>query len=107
MLALRSDSVFMRQRHRVLHEADLDTAGRLHLGAKDPHRLFAAVVGIGAKQGHRVDVGTAEATLPMFRRVRSDIAHGARTAPHPDAERLGEAFERRPGDPDAPSAPHR
>ena len=100
MLAFRSDPVLVRERHRVLHEADLDTADRVHLGANDPRRLFAAVVGIGANQGHRVDVGTAEAALPVLRRVRPDIAHGARTAPHPDAERLGEAFERRPGEPD-------
>ena len=30
----------------------------------------------------------------MFRRVRSDIAYGARTAPHADTERLGKAAQR-------------
>ena len=84
----------MRERHRVLDEPDLDAAGRLHLGANDPRRLFAALVGIGANPGHRVNVGTAEAALPMFRRVRPDIAHRSGAAAHADAERLGEAVQR-------------
>ena len=64
----------MRERHRVLNEADLDATGRFHLGANDPHRFFAALVGIGADPAHRVNVGTAEAAFPMVRRVRPDIA---------------------------------
>ena len=91
MLALGSDSVFMRERHRVLNEADLDAAGRLHLVANDPRRLFAPLVGIGSEPAHRVNVGTAEAALPMFRRVRSDIADHMGAAPHADAERLRES----------------
>ena len=89
MLAFRPDPVFVRQRHRVLHEADLDSAGHLHLGTEDPGRFFAALLGIGANQGHRVDVGTAEAALPVLRRMRSDIAYFARTAPHPTRNALG------------------
>ena len=94
MLALGPDPVFMRERHRILNEPDLDAAGRLHFVANDPRRLFATLVGIGSKPRHRVNVGTAEAALPMFRRVRSDIAHVMGTAPHPDSERLGKAVQR-------------
>ena len=94
VLALRPDPVFMRERHRVLDEPDLDAAGRLHLGANDPRRLFAALVGIGANPRHRVDVGTAEAALPVLRRMRPDVADGTGAAPHADPERLGKAVQR-------------
>ena len=94
MLALGPDPVFVRERHRVLDEPDLDAADRLHLGANDPHRLLAALVGVGANPGHRVDVGTAEAALPVFWRVRPDITDRACAAAHADPERLGEAVQR-------------
>ena len=77
VLALRADPVLVRERHRVLHEPDLDPAGRLHLGANDARRHVAALVGIGSDPRHRVDVGTAEAALPVLRRVRSDVADGS------------------------------
>ena len=75
MLALGADPVFMRERLRILNEPNLDTANRFHFGANDSRRFFAALIGIGANPGHRVNVGTAETALPMFRRVRPDIAH--------------------------------
>src|ERR1700758_375732 len=94
MLALRSDAVLMRDRHRVLNKTDLDSPCRRHLVANDPCRLFAPFIGIRSNPAHRMNVGAAEAALPMLRRVRSDIAHGTRAASHADTERFGEAVQR-------------
>ena len=90
----------MRERHRVLHEANFDTASRGHLVTDDPRRLFTSLLGIGANQSHRVNVGAAEAALPVFRRVQPDIAHYRSTAAHTDPERLGEAVQRSPREPE-------
>jgi hypothetical protein len=41
-----------------------------------------------------MNVRTAEAALPMIRRVRSDIAHGFGASAYADPERIGEAVQR-------------
>src|SRR4029077_6769852 len=69
MLALGPDPVCMRERHRILNEPDLDAAGRLHLGAKDPGSLFAPLIRVGSEPGHGMNVGTPETAFPKFRRV--------------------------------------
>src|SRR5689334_4202047 len=94
MLPFRPNPIFIRERHRVLNKADLNTASRIHLGADDPHRFFATLVGVSANPTHRMNVRTAQAAFPMVWRVRPDIADHMRTASRAGAKRLGKAVER-------------
>ena len=61
---------------------------------KSYRRFLAPLVRISSNPRHRVNIGTSEAALPMFRRMRPDIADDVRTPAHAKAERLGKAVKR-------------
>src|ERR1700745_4082738 len=84
----------MRERLRILDEADLDSAGRVHFSANDSRRFLATLVTLRANQSHRMNIRAAQTAFPKLRRVRASVADFSGASTRTRAECFREAVER-------------